>query len=69
VFAKHCREKSGYYFLLLGYLKRKMFHILPAGFHKIKQKISDEIDAIPPAMLHGVVGNVLNETSFSMDDI
>jgi len=43
------------------YLMSKMFGILPADLHNLKQKISYEIDAIPPAMLHDVGGIVLNE--------
>jgi hypothetical protein len=38
-----------------------MFLIHPAEFHIPKQVISDEIDAIPPVMLQGVVGNILND--------
>jgi hypothetical protein len=61
VFAKQCREKSAYDFVLWDDLKSKMFQILPADLHKLKQIISDEIDAIPPTILHGALGNVLNE--------
>jgi hypothetical protein len=61
VIAKNCREKSTYDFLLWDYLKNKMFKIFPADMHNLKQKISDDIDAIPPAMLHGVVRNTLND--------
>jgi len=49
-----------------------MFQIRPAKLLKLKQRISDEIDAIPPAMLLDTVGNVLNEVRLciiSMNDI
>jgi hypothetical protein len=59
--AKHCGEKSTYDFLLCDYLKSKMFKIVPADLRNLKQIISDEIYAIAPAMLHGVVGKDLND--------
>ena len=38
-----------------------MFQIRQADLHKLKQIIYDEIDVIPPTVLHGVFGTVLNE--------
>jgi hypothetical protein len=61
VLAKHCKEKSAYDFLLWNYLISKMFEILPADLHNLKQIIYYEIDAISPAMLHDVRGIVLSE--------
>lgn len=47
-----------------------MFQTRPADLHNLKRAVSDKIDAIPPAMLHGVVGDVFDATvSISVDDI
>jgi hypothetical protein len=44
---------------LWGYLKMKIFQTCSADLHNLKQRISDEINAIPPAMLLRVVGSFL----------
>jgi hypothetical protein len=43
-----------------GWLKSKVFQARPADLHNLKQRISDEINAIPPAMLLRVMESVLN---------
>jgi hypothetical protein len=47
-------------FLPCGYLQSKVFQARPADLHNLKQRISDDINAIPPAMLLRVMGSVLN---------
>jgi hypothetical protein len=37
-----------------------VFQTRPADIHNLKQRISVEINAIPPAMLLRVMGSVLN---------
>jgi len=44
-------------FFLWGYLKMKMFQTCSADLHNLKHRNSDEINAIPPAMLLRVVGS------------
>jgi hypothetical protein len=47
-------------FFLWGYLKSKVFQTRPAGLNKLKQRISEEINAISPAMLLRVMESVMN---------
>jgi hypothetical protein len=55
---------------LWDYLKSRMFQTRLADLHNLKRTVSDKIDAVPPAMLRGVVGNVMDASaSNSMDDI
>jgi hypothetical protein len=44
---------------LWEYLQSTIFQTRLADLHNRKQRISDEIDAIPPAVLRGVVGTIL----------
>jgi hypothetical protein len=47
-------------FFSWGYLKSKVFQARPADLHNLKHSASDEISAIPPAMLLRVMESVLN---------
>jgi hypothetical protein len=47
-------------FSLWGYLKSKVFQTHPADFNNLKQRTSEEINAISPAMLLRVMESVTN---------
>jgi hypothetical protein len=47
-------------FSLLGFLKSKVFQTRPADLHNLKQRIYDEINVIPPAMVFCVMESILN---------
>jgi hypothetical protein len=53
-------DVSAYEFFAWGSLKSKVFQARPADLHNHKQRISDGINAIPPATLLRVMECVLN---------
>jgi hypothetical protein len=55
-------DLSACVFFLWGYLKSKVFQTRPADLINLKQRISERINAISPAMLLRVMESVMNLT-------